>query len=197
MVFIWCKILSRESSQVHAKAHVNVTATDTKWELAAEENSSKEQKTWQAWFTKEKRMSYSKIWISAEDSFAPPPPPAPPLPPPPPRKLRQSTLSPRVPWEMVMFIMFAKRQFIRSVHCLQHHLHLRTWWWETICKRHVESIRHKDYESFKKSQPSCLKFLEAKRGEGQQDIMRAEAMMCDLLVVKTCNHHNPWIFWCF
>ena len=32
--------------------------------------------------------------------------------------------------------------------------------------RHVESICHKDYESLKKSQPSCLKFLEAKRGEG-------------------------------
>ena len=39
----------------------------------------------------------------------------------------------------------------------------------------------------KKYQPSCLKFLEAKRGEGQQDIIIAEAMMCDLLVVKTCN----------
>ena len=64
------------------------------------------------------------------------------------------------------------------------------------CKRHVESISHKG-EPLKKSQPSCLKFLEAKQGEGQQDIIRAEAMMCDLLVVQTCNHHNPWIYWCF
>ena len=47
----------------------------------------------------------------------------------------------------------------------------------------------------KKSQPSCLKFLEAKRGEGQQDIIRAEAMMCDLLVIKT--YYNPWICLCF
>ena len=31
------------------------------------------------------------------------------------------------------------------------------------CKRHVKSIRHKDYESLKKSQPSYLKFLEAKQ----------------------------------
>ena len=65
------------------------------------------------------------------------------------------------------------------------------------CKRHVESICHKDYESLKKSQLSWLKFPEAKQGEGQQDIIRAEAVMCDLLVVKTCNHHNPWIYWCF
>ena len=49
----------------------------------------------------------------------------------------------------------------------------------------------------KKSQPPCLKLLEAKWGEGQQDIIRAEAMKCDLLVVKTCNHHSPWIYWCF
>ena len=48
----------------------------------------------------------------------------------------------------------------------------------------------------KKSQPPCLKLLEAKWGEGQQDIIRAEAMKCVLLVVKTCNHHSPWIYWC-
>ena len=48
----------------------------------------------------------------------------------------------------------------------------------------------------KKSQPPCLKLLE-KWGEGQQDIIRAEAMKCDLLVVKTCNHHSPWIYWYF
>ena len=49
----------------------------------------------------------------------------------------------------------------------------------------------------KKSQLPCLKLLEAKRGKGQQDIIRAKAMKCDLLVVKTCNHHSPWIYWCF
>ena len=49
----------------------------------------------------------------------------------------------------------------------------------------------------KKSQQPCLKLLEAKRGNGQQDIIRAKAMMCELLAVKTCNHHNPWIYWCF
>ena len=49
----------------------------------------------------------------------------------------------------------------------------------------------------KKSLPPCLKLLEAKWGEGQQDIIRAEAMKCHLLVVKTCNHHSPWIYWCF
>ena len=30
------------------------------------------------------------------------------------------------------------------------------------CKRHVKSIRYKDYESFEAIQPSCLKLLEAK-----------------------------------
>ena len=49
------------------------------------------------------------------------------------------------------------------------------------CKRHEKSSRHKDYESLKKSQPSCLKFVEAKRGEGQQDIIRAEAMTVRLV----------------
>ena len=49
--------------------------------------------------------------------------------------------------------------------------------------------------NLKKSQPSCLKFVEAKQGEDQQDIIRAEAMMCDLLVIKT--YYNPWICLCF
>ena len=49
----------------------------------------------------------------------------------------------------------------------------------------------------KKSQLPCLKLLEAKWGEGQQDIIRAEAMKCDLLVVKTCNYHSSWSYWCF
>ena len=56
------------------------------------------------------------------------------------------------------------------------------------CKRHVESIRHKDNESLKKFLPSCLKFLETKQGEGQQDVITAEAMMCDLLV----EHNLPF-----
>ena len=30
------------------------------------------------------------------------------------------------------------------------------------CKRHVKSIRHKDYESFEEIQPSCLNLLGAK-----------------------------------
>ena len=87
-----------------------------------------------------------------------------------------------------MFIAFAKRRFIHSTSTCTHG-------GGNDCKRHEESIRHKDHESLKKSQPSCLKFPEAKRGEDQQDIIRAEAMMCDLLVVKT--YHNPWIYWCF
>ena len=49
----------------------------------------------------------------------------------------------------------------------------------------------------KKSQPPCLKLLEAKWGEGRQDIIRAETMVCNLLVIKTCNHPSPWIYWCF
>ena len=89
-----------------------------------------------------------------------------------------------------MFIAFAKRRFVHSTSTCTHG-------GGNDCKRHVESICHKDYESLKKSQPFCLKFPEAKQGEGHQDIIRAEAVMCDLLVVKTCNHHNPWIYWCF
>ena len=40
----------------------------------------------------------------------------------------------------------------------------------------------------KKFLPSCLKFLETKQGEGQQDIITAEAMMCNLLV----EHNLPF-----
>ena len=87
-----------------------------------------------------------------------------------------------------MFIVFAKRQFVHSSSTCAHG-------GGNDCRRHVESICHKDYESLKKSQPSRLKFPEAKRGEGQQDIIRAEAMMCDLLVIKT--YYNPWICLCF
>ena len=87
-----------------------------------------------------------------------------------------------------MFIVFAKRQFVHSSSTCAHG-------GGNDCRRHVESICHKDYESLKKSQPSGLKFPEAKRGEDQQDIIRAEAMMCDLLVIKT--YYNPWICLCF
>ena len=64
------------------------------------------------------------------------------------------------------------------------------------CKRH-SPLATKIMHLLKKFQLSCLKLPEAKQGEGRQDIIRAEAMMCDLLVIKTCNHHNPWIYWCF
>ena len=183
-------------------------------------------------------------------------------------------LSPRVPWEVVMFIAFTKRRFACSTSTSLAHMAVETiargtWspffffpWiptirlmiilalqvgftkstfqlWSQVLKiqlLHCHSLSvsqkqnknkkwtswlslegtwHKSVSShclyygewvpvatkimnlLKKSQPSCLKFLEAKRGEGQQDIIRAEAMMCDLLVIKTCNHHNPWICWCF
>ena len=63
---------------------------------------------------------------------------------------------------------------------VQHRLHLRTWWWKRLqeaCEVHAPKIMN----LLKKSQPSCLKFLEAKRGEGQQDIIRAEAMTVRLV----------------
>ena len=65
------------------------------------------------------------------------------------------------------------------------------------CKRHVESIRHKDYESLKKSQPSCLKFQKQSEVKASRTLLELKLMMCDLLVIQTCNRHNPWICWCF
>ena len=110
----------------------------------------------------------------------------------PPKNYGDPTLSPRVPWEVVMFIPFAKRRFVCSASTSLAHMVV-----ETIARGTWSPVATKIMNLWKKSQPSCLKFLEAKRGEGQQDIIRAEALMCDLLVVKTCNHHNPWIYWCF
>ena len=155
------------------------------------------------------------------------------------------TLSPTVPWEVVMLTAFAKRQFMRS-----HRLHLYTWWWKRLqearevhsssssflecpqscwwlfwhfqlwsqvliiellhCRSFSVSLSkrkkrkekkdnelvdwsvggmwHKSVNNhclngewvpvatkimnlLKKSQPPCLKLLEAKRGKGQQDIV--------------------------
>ena len=59
------------------------------------------------------------------------------------------------PMRGVMFIVFAKRQFVCLTSTCAHG-------GGNNCKRHVESIRHKDYESLRKSQLSCLKFPEAK-----------------------------------
>ena len=69
-----------------------------------------------------------------------------------------------------MFIAFVKRRFVRSTSTSLAHMVV-----ETIARGTWKSSRHKDYESFEAIPAVLFKVsgtVEAKRGEGQQDIIR-------------------------
>ena len=85
-----------------------------------------------------------------------------------------------------MFIAFVKRRSVRSTSTSLAHMVVETiarGTWKSLAHMVVETIargtwkssRHKDYESFEKIPAVLFKVSEAKRGEGQQDIIRAEA----------------------